>query len=59
MTKYLKPKDIQSILGFNMKKIYSIINRPDFPKIKVGRQYIIPEDKFYAYMDTRCYKIIS
>ena len=32
---------------------------PDFPKIKVGRQYIVPEDKFYAYMDTRCYKIIS
>ncbi len=50
--KYLKPKDIQSILGFSMKKIYEMINQPDFPKVKVGRQYIIPEDKFKAYMDS-------
>lgn len=54
--KYLKPKDVQMILGFNMKKIYSIINRPDFPKIQMGRQYLIPEDKFKEYMDSRCYR---
>lgn len=59
MTNYLKPKDIQSILGFSMNKIYGIINRPDFPKTKIGRQIIIPEDKFLAYMETRCYKILS
>lgn len=59
MTRFLKPKDIKSILGFSMNKTYTIINRPDFPKIKSGRQYLIPEDKFYDYMNSKCYKILS
>ena len=58
-TKYLTTKDVRSILGFSENKTYAIINRPDFPKMKIGRQYLIPEDKFYEYMDSKCYSIVT
>ena len=39
----LSPKDIQQIFGCSRNKAYQIIEAKGFPKIKVGKQYYIPE----------------
>lgn len=46
MTKMLKVKDIQEALGCSTKKAYAIINQKDFPKIKIGKTFYIPEEEF-------------
>lgn len=43
MQKMLSPKDIQQIFGCSRNKAYQIIESKGFPKIKVGKQYYIPE----------------
>ena len=55
-TTFLSPKDLSKILHFNISKIYAIIAQDDFPKIKVGRQYIIPSDKFAQWVEHNMYK---
>jgi excisionase family DNA binding protein len=42
----LKVKDIQEALGCSGKKAYAIVNQKDFPKIKIGKTFYIPEDEF-------------
>ena len=54
-TTFLTVKDIQSILGFCETSTYNLVHRPDFPKMKIGHKFLIPEDKFYEYMDAKCY----
>ena len=53
---YLTPKDIEKILGFSKKKTYAIINKADFPKIRIGRDIRIPKSKFENFMEKLLYK---
>lgn len=43
MERLYKPKDVQSLLGCSLTKVYTIIGQDDFPKMKIGRNYYIPE----------------
>lgn len=43
MQKMLTPKDIQTLFGLSRTKAYRLIEAKGFPKIKIGRQYYIPE----------------
>ena len=47
MDKYLKVKDVKEILGCRKKS---------FPKIKIGKQYYIPEDAFKNWERTYLFK---
>lgn len=45
-------------MGINQTR--NLINRKDFPKIKVGeRKWIIPEDEFDKWMHSNLYKDLS
>ena len=44
MQKMLTPKDIQSMFGLSKRKTYQLVEAKGFPKIKIGKQYYIPED---------------
>ena len=46
MDKFLKVKDIAEILDCSMNKAYNVVGQKDFPKIKIGRNYYIPQDEF-------------
>ncbi len=46
--KVLKVKDVQSILQIGQVAAY----RGEFPVIRVGRSYRIPEEEFYLWMRT-------
>ncbi|MDD4370973.1 MAG: helix-turn-helix domain-containing protein [Anaerostipes sp.] len=43
---YLKPSEISKILGYGMTKTYALIHTNGFPKIKIGRGYLIPRSEF-------------
>lgn len=43
MQRMLSPKDIQKIFGCSRNKTYQLIETKGFPRIKVGKQYYIPE----------------
>lgn len=54
--KYLKVKDIQKIIGCSEKKVYAIIKKKSFPKIKIGKQYYIPVEAFKEWEKTYMFK---
>lgn len=56
----LKPCDIQKHLGCGKDKVYKIIKQPDFPKIKIGKQFYIPEEEYLNWIKrytTKEYKL--
>ena len=53
---YLSPADIKEILGFSKTKTYAIINQRDFPKIRFGREILIPKSEFEKFMKRMLYK---
>ena len=56
MENYLKPKDLKEILGCSEHKVYAIIKKKSFPKIKIGKQYYIPIDAFKKWEQTYLFK---
>ena len=49
--KYYTVKDLKKILNMGDTTIYRLINTPDFPKIKMGKRWLIPKSKFEAFMN--------
>ncbi len=45
------PVQLAEILGISKNKAYSIANRPDFPKIHVGKKIVISKKHFISWMD--------
>lgn len=53
---YLTVKDLQSILHFSKTKVYELIKQDDFPSIKIGGSYLIPQEEFNTFMGRLLYK---
>lgn len=51
----LTPKEISKILKISMDKTYELIQSPGFPKLKIGRQYRIPEEEFNKWIKRYSY----
>ena len=45
------PRELSKILGISKNKTYEVVNRYDFPKIRVGRRIIISKKHFLEWMD--------
>ena len=43
-------KDVQNRLGICKNNAYKLIKLPNFPTIKIGRKYLIPEDEFNVWV---------
>ena len=56
---YLTVKDLQSYLGFGKNKIYTLVNQNDFPKIKIGKNFLIPREELDIYLKRKIYKTIE
>ncbi len=60
MTRMLTTKEVSQILHMGINQTRNLINRKDFPKIKVGeRKWIIPEDEFDRWVHSNLYKDLS
>ena len=51
MQKMLSPKDVQKIFNCSRNKVYQIIEVKGFPRIKVGKQYYIPENDLEKWVE--------
>ena len=45
--------DIRSFFGCSREKSYQIIHSAGFPKVKIGRQYYIPINKFEKWVESQ------
>ena len=60
MTAMLTTKDVAQKLHMGINQTRNLINRKDFPKIKVGeRKWIIPEDELDKWIHANLYKDLS
>ena len=47
----LSVTEVQEALGIGRNSVYDLVNRADFPKIRMGRKIIIPRDAFLRWLD--------
>lgn len=50
MNRLLTVKDIQNRIGCGRSKVYEVVNSNGFPKIKIGKQFYVPEDEFNKWV---------
>ena len=42
---------MEQALGVGRNTVYELVNRSDFPKIRVGRKIIVPRDAFAKWLE--------
>ena len=47
----LTPREIAHVLGISSSKAYALLRRPDFPSIKIGRNWRIDPVRFRAWLE--------
>lgn len=47
----LSVAEVQQALGVGRNTVYELVNRSDFPKIRVGRKIIVPRDAFAKWLE--------
>lgn len=45
--------DLQQALGIGKNRAYDLVNRADFPTIRLGRKILIPRDAFLRWLDAQ------
>lgn len=53
---YFSVKDIQTLLGCGKNKAYAVIKQPDFPQMKIGKSYYIPQEEFFKWQQRQMRK---
>lgn len=49
----LSVAEVQEALGVGRNTVYELVNRADFPKIRVGRKIIIPCEAFERWLNAQ------
>lgn len=48
-------KDIKNYFNCGINQAYSMVSRKDFPKVKIGRRYYIPQEQFEKWIIRNSY----
>lgn len=59
MENVLTIKEVSERLHIGRDKTYKLVNRKDFPKIRIGKTVLIPESKFNEWIEESIYKTIK
>lgn len=46
-------EDLMPLLGIGRSTAYCLVNRRDFPKIRLGRKILIPRDAFERWLEAQ------
>lgn len=46
-------RDVQDALGIGRNAAYCLVNRLDFPSIRIGHKIIIPRDAFLRWLEAQ------
>lgn len=49
----LTASDIQTALGIGRRQTYELLNRSDFPTIRLGKKIIVPREAFLRWLDAQ------
>ena len=52
MEKYLTVKEVAEILRMGKTTAYELVNKPGFPKIRIGRCIRVPETALKQYLSS-------
>ncbi len=55
---FLTVQELQDMLRISKNKSYELISRDDFPKIKIGKKYLIPKNEYQKFLKRSLYKEI-
>lgn len=56
-TEFYKAEDLKEMLGIALRSVYKLMQRPDFPAIKVSaRRYVVPKDAFEKWINEQCHQ---
>ena len=58
MEKMLKVSDVQEHLHISKNTAYKLLKIKSFPKIKIGKNYIIPEEQYLKWVKDNIGKTI-
>lgn len=53
----LQAKDVQAILGLSKGKTYEIMNREDFPTIRLSKRMVVTTESFFEWLSQDKLKI--
>ena len=51
MREFYTPAEIKDMLKIVTNKVYVLLKKPDFPKIIIGKNYIVPKEDFDAWVN--------
>lgn len=43
--------EVRQALGIGRRQVYDLLNRSDFPSIRLGRKILVPRDAFLRWLD--------
>lgn len=49
----LTVRDVQEALGIGRTPAYNLVNRADFPSIRIGHKIVIPRDAFMRWLEAQ------
>ena len=55
MEKLLTLEEVAEIFRFSAEKTSQLVNSPGFPKIKIGKQYRVPEEELEKWIKKYSY----
>ena len=53
--KMLNVKEVSNLLGLGINQTRKLVNSDCFPKIKIGRRILIPENEYEEWVKKYCY----
>lgn len=58
MRKLLKPNEVAEYLHIGRDKTYALLKMKGFPSVRIGKQYLVPEDKLDKWVNDKLGKQI-
>lgn len=55
MEKLLTLEEVAEIFRFSAEKTSQLVNSPGFPKLKIGKQYRVPEEELVKWIKKYSY----
>ena len=51
MDRYLNAKEIMATLGIGRSTVYELLNRKDFPAVRIGRRVLVSETALREWLE--------
>lgn len=58
-TRVYVTEDLMPLLGIGRSTAYELVNRRDFPTVRVGRKILIPRDAFERWLEAQTAEAFS